>query len=204
MHLPIICDAIARGGLAAVRLAILTVGDNDRGRLGGIDLLQAAEAAVAAVEARKCEHQRALLMAISQLVRQLCLGAKARAAGKEVGRLAGRVQFPVDARRRAHRARNPRPQRGGRAACTIHAAAARAVRSYTPCTDRLSQAENGAAHVALAFPPLTPMWPGLAWAMRPSYQSPWRLRRLLSGASQSRRNPPCPMCQPSGAACPLE
>src|SRR5437879_11049026 len=123
MHLPIICDAIARGGLAAVRLAILTVGDNDRGRLGGIDLLQAAEAAVAAVEARKCEHQRALLMAISQLVRQLCLGAKARAAGKEVGRLAGRVQFPVDARRRAQRARNPRPQRAGRAECPIHATA---------------------------------------------------------------------------------
>src|SRR5438309_904921 len=27
------------------------------------------------------------------------------------------------------------------------------------------------------------MWPGLAWAMRPAYQAPWRLRRLLAGAS---------------------
>src|SRR6267378_2275932 len=62
-------------------------------------------------------------MAVSQLVRQLILGAKVRAAGKEVGRLTRDEQFPVDARRRSHRPRNRRPQRAGRAECPIHAAA---------------------------------------------------------------------------------
>src|ERR1700704_3518305 len=86
-QLPIIGNAIARCRLAAVRLAVLSIADHDRRGVRGIQLLQAAETVVAAVEACKREHHRALLMAIPQLVRQLRLGAEVRAAGKEGWRL---------------------------------------------------------------------------------------------------------------------
>src|SRR5207245_4694690 len=88
-----------------------------------VDLLHAAESAVAAVNRGNGECEGAALVAVSQLVGQLFFRMEARAPGDNVGWLSGKEQLAVDPRRRSQRARDGRPQGPRRAEPPAHTAA---------------------------------------------------------------------------------
>src|SRR6266851_1720628 len=97
-------ERVVRGQLGAVRLAVLPVADHYRRRRWRVDLFDAAQSVIAAVEGRQGEGKRPLPMTVPQLVGQLFLRMEPRTAGEKVRRLARRIKLPIDTRRSSERA----------------------------------------------------------------------------------------------------
>src|SRR5258708_29107167 len=84
-------ERVVRGQLGAVRLAVLPVADHDGRRRWRVDLLDAAQSVIAAVEARQGEGKRPLPGTGTPLVSQVFLRMGSRTAG-EKGRRPARSQ----------------------------------------------------------------------------------------------------------------